>query len=118
MAEATDKVDSNGQVVAEEREVDKTNPKKLNQKLAQQNTEQDTLDEEDTHESRQKQDEVYDRTHHHTHEAIQPVIEKDVYDTEVRHNKKLVHEHVQEEDVVEATEVLPTEREQAATLPK
>lgn len=98
-----------GKNVHEERKLDNSAKENTRAKLAAEDSKlQSTLDTDVKHESVQKADIVNEKTHHHLHERVQPVLEKDVYQKEVRHNQKNVHEVVQDKDKIEETEVLPT----------
>jgi len=92
-----------------EKEIDNHHGEKSKEAIAKQDAAVTSTAEEDVHhEAVDKDDIVHDKTHHHIHERVQPVLEKDVYKKEVRHNKETVKETIQDEDVIDETEVLPT----------
>lgn len=109
--------DSAGVTSHEDKVVDKRHGEETKRAIVEQDAKvADTQDEDVTHMSVQKDDIVHDKTHHHVHERVQPVIEKDVYQTEVRHNKRVVKEDIKDEDIVEQTETLPTKEVQQSDL--
>lgn len=101
--------DVQGKVSQTEKAKDLSGHKQTEEQIAKQNS--SVTNSSDTavkHETARKAAEVKESTHHHVHERVQPVIEKDVYQKEVKHNKNFVHEVIQDPDVVEETETLPT----------
>lgn len=92
-----------------EQEIDNSHDEEARNAMAKQDAAiQDTAEEDVHHERIDKEDIVHDKTHHHIHERIQPVLEKDIYEKEVRHNKETVKATIHDKDVIDATEVLPT----------
>lgn len=99
--------DESSHVTEQERNINRNKDSNTKEAIAAQDAKVKSTQSEDvTHESVQKDDIINDKVHHHVHERVQPVIEKDVYQKEVRHNTKDVHENIQEKDVVEETEQL------------
>lgn len=105
-------VDTAGETKFEAKSINKNDSAATDKKLAAEDAKlKSTSDTDVKHETVQKKDIVNEQDHHHLHERVQPVIERDVYQKEVKHNTKKVHETVQDGDAIEETEVLPPKAE-------